>query len=362
MMNRDNTRFRVTAEEVARKCGVSRGTVDRALHGRSGISEKTREHILNTVEELGYRPHALARGLVKGRSLNIGLVTLSVHNPYISELIAATEMEARRNGYFTYVTNTDMEPDVEVECIEHLIDRSVDGIILQSINAGASYANWLESLQLPVVAFGNRISPNIPFVGIDDRTAAREATEYLHGHGYEEIAIVCPPLRYLGTTNIDAQEQRYLGFLDAMNRVAGPDKPPLVIRNKDFSALLDFVSNKNGDKAAVFCTSDIFALDVMNFLMERGYRIPRDVGIMGFDNIEILSYVRPRLATVDQMVKTIGQTAITRLLASVNGETIPANTVCPHRLVEGDSITTREASPDMSAVPPPSLEAESRYN
>lgn len=337
-------RARITAEDIAQKCGVSRGTVDRALHDRSGISEKTREYILETVKELGYRPHTLARALVKGRSFNIGLVTLSVRNHFIAELIASTEMEARSSGYFTYVTNTDMDPDVEVECIEHLVDRNVDGIILQSVKAGKDHAKWLETLPVPVVAFGNRISPNIPFVGIDDRTAAREATEYLHAQGYKQIAIVCPPLRYLGETNIDAQEQRYLGFLDAMNRLNGAADKPLVIAGKDFSPLLEFAPPKEEAKRAVFCTSDIFALDVMNYLTERGYRVPKDIGIMGFDNIEILSYVRPRLATVDQNVHRIGQTVIARVLACADGESIPANTECPHRLIEGDSIQSPNIS------------------
>lgn len=330
--------MRITAEEIAKRCNVSRGTVDRALHGRPGVREETRQLILDTVKELDYRPHALARGLAQGRTFTLGMVTLSLRNSFIAEFIASTEMLARERGYFTYITNTDMDANAEVECIEHLVDRNVDGLILHSVNVETDYVKWLENLPVPVIAAGNRVSPNVPFVGIDDRSAARKATEYILSLGYERVAIVCPPLRYLGVTNIDAQEQRYLGFLDAMNRVCNEHDAPVVIRTKDPSPLLNFIAGNPDAKKAVFCTSDIFAIDALDILTKAGYRVPDDVGIMGFDNIETLRHIRPRITTVDQEIDVIARTVVEKLLARVEGEPIPGNTECPYRILEGSSL------------------------
>jgi len=327
----------VTSEEIARRCGVSRGTVDRALHGRDGVSRKTRERILQAAEELGYRPHVLARSLVLGRTSTIGLVTLDLRNSFISELVTHSEMHARRRGYFTYVTNTDNEPEVEVDCINHLIDRRVDGIIVQSVHPTKDYARWLTGLPVPVVAIGNRISPNVHFVGIDDRGAAYEATRHLHDRGYDRFVIVCPPLRHLGSENIDAQEQRYLGFLDFIHSRTGDGDEPNVIQTKNLSQAVDIARSNSPARTAFFCTSDIFALGVLDALRDSGLRIPEDVGVMGFDNIDTLRYVRPRLATVDQEVETISKAAIDQLVALINKENVAAQCECPYQIVPGET-------------------------
>lgn len=327
----------VTSEEIARKCGVSRGTVDRALHGRDGVSRKTRERILEAAEELGYRPHALARSLVLGRTSTIGLVTFNLRNSFISELVTHSEMHARRRGYFTYVTNTDNEPEVEVDCINHLIDRRVDGIIVQSVHPTKDYARWLTSLPVPVVAIGNRISPNVPFVGIDDRRAAYEATRYLHDQGYNRFAIVCPPLRHLGSENIDAQEQRYLGFLDFIHSHTNGLGEPTVIQTKDMTQTVDIARANRPERTAFFCTSDIFALGVLDALRDSGLSIPEDAGVMGFDRIDTLRYVRPRLATVDQGVENISKTAVDQLVELINKESVAAQYDCPHLIVPGET-------------------------
>lgn len=328
--------MRANVDDIARLCGVSRGTVDRALHNRSGISEKTRKHILETAKSLNYRPNALARGLVSGKSQNIGFVALSLNNHLIAELATHIETEARLQGFFTFIINTELEPAEESECIEHLCERYVDGIILQSVKSGAAYTQWLESLSVPVVAIGNRISTNIPFVGINDRLAAREAVEHMQSLGYEDIAIICPPLRYLGIANIDAAEQRYLGYLEAMNRNRTGDT--LVVREKDLSKIMDFLRNGRNTKKGIFCTSDVFALEMIEFLQIAGFSVPEDVGVMGFDKIEILKYIRPRLTTVDQGAAEIGRKAVKVLLDRINNITTQNTIQCSHTIIKGETI------------------------
>lgn len=161
----------ITSKEIAEKCGVSRGTVDRALNNRSGVNEATKLKILETARELGYRPHFLARSLVKGKTMSIGAVIFDINNQLFPQLIHAVESRAREAGYFLNLTLTSKNPDIERDCLLHLADRKVDGIILLSVNAGPSFEQFIKKLNIPVVTFGNRISDTVPYVWIDDRKA-----------------------------------------------------------------------------------------------------------------------------------------------------------------------------------------------
>ena len=265
------------------------------------------------------------------------MVTLDLRNSFIAELVSYSEMHAREHGYFTYVTNTDNDPRVEMDCIRHLVDRRVDGIILQSVHPTTGYERWLSELTVPVVAIGNRISPNVPFVGIDDRAAAHAATRHIRRRGYDRIVLVCPPLRHLGSENVDAQEQRYLGFLDFCHSNGAMDDDPMVVRSKDLRCVREIAEANAPQRTAFFCTSDIFALDVLNTIRDSGLRIPDDVGVMGFDNIHTLRYVQPRLSTVDQEVEEISKASVDALVALIAKERVPAQTECSYAIIEGET-------------------------
>lgn len=128
--------MRITTEDIARICGVSRGTVDRALNNRPGISPKTKEKVLKVAKELGYRPNMIACSLAKGHTMSIGVVVFDLNNEFFAQLLNSIEIRARELGYFTYLVLTQKDPKVEKECLSHLVDRNVDGIILFSINKG----------------------------------------------------------------------------------------------------------------------------------------------------------------------------------------------------------------------------------
>jgi len=148
----------VTVKDIAEDCGISRGTVDRALHDRPGVNTETRRRVLASVKKLGYRPDMLAQGLVKGKSFSIGLVTFNMNNNFVTEFISSVEFGARQEGYFTYITNSDMKAEGEEDCINHLIQRRVDGIILQSMHPARGYARWLHRQGIPLITVGNRVS------------------------------------------------------------------------------------------------------------------------------------------------------------------------------------------------------------
>lgn len=179
--------------QLAKICGVSQGTVDRALNGRKGISPKTKEKILATAQEYGYCPNIHARSIAGGKSMLIGVVVFDLENQYFSDILTAIEKEFTANGYSTIAMFTNKDSKKEITCIENLYHMSVDGIVLCPINKGEEFENYLLSLNTPIVTIGNKLD-NIPFAGIDNALSMRETVEYVLSKGYEKLIYVKPRL------------------------------------------------------------------------------------------------------------------------------------------------------------------------
>lgn len=329
--------IKVTSNVIAEICGVSQGTVDRALNNRPGISGKTRERILETAEKLGYRPHHLARSLAKGCTMTIGLVVFDLYNRFFAQLANAIESSARQQGYFVYLTLTEKDKDTEKACIEHLMSRQVDGIIIFSVNKGKEFAAYLEKLKLPLVTICNRITEGFPFIGIDDYRAMKDAALHIAEKGYRRIIYVSPPLAYRDKSNIYAQERRLQGYLDALAE-AGDRLEAVIIEGGDYLEKLAALDLKNGVRTAVLCSNDIYALEVLRHLEARGLSIPEDAGLMGFDDIDMLRYVKPSLVTVAYPFEELGIMALESLLKQIKGGPEAADILLEHTIVEGNSL------------------------
>ncbi|WP_409341570.1 LacI family DNA-binding transcriptional regulator [Paenibacillus sp. MBLB4367] len=325
----------ITSKEIAEICGVSRGTVDRALNNRPGVNEATKQKVLETARQLGYRPHFLAQSLVRGRTMSIGAVIFDINNQLFPQLIHAVESRAREAGYFLNLTLTNKNPDIEKECLHHLADRKMDGIILLSVNTGATFEQFIQKLNIPVVTFGNRISGTVPHVWIDDRKAVRDAVTLLAAKGYEEIIYVCPPLSLRGQTNVYAVEQRFAGFQDALEQASHIRSH--VIDHKGYVEEIEGRLKANGRRKAIFCTSDKYALNIWLHLKKKGIRVPADAGLMGFDNIETLKYMTPSLSTVSYSLETIGNRLIDCLIGRIEGREVPPTTLVEHQIIKGES-------------------------
>jgi len=317
-------------------CGVSQGTVDRALNNRPGISEKTRQRILETAENLGYRPHFLARSLAKGRTKTIGLIVLDLYNRFFAQLVNAIEYNARQQDYFVHLTLTGKDGNTEKACIEHLMSRQVDGLILFTVNKGMEFSNYLQKLNIPLVTICNRVEGEFPFVGIDDYRAMKEATLHAVQKGYQRIIYVSPPLSFGNDMNIYSQEQRLKGCLDALDEING--LKPLIISERNFLSRLDAISLKDPLRTAVLCSSDIYALEILKHLEARGISVPADAGLMGFDNIDMLRYVKPSIATVSYPFEELGGKALDLLLKQMQGDVDTADRLLEHKILDGYSL------------------------
>lgn len=328
--------MRITTTELAEICGVSIGTIDRALHNRPGIKSETKEKILKMAKELGYRPHLLARGLKQGKTMTFGVVVFDLANQFFAQLVEEIEERAKDAGYFVYLTITEGNIEEELDYLDSLSSLNVDGIILDPINGGAKFSQYLKSLKTPIVTIGNRVSKAFPFIGVKDRQAIKDAVAFIAAKGYRRIVYVSPPLSYKGEENIYSVEERLAGYKEGLKDAQMPHKP-IVIGEKAYLEKLDTIP-LHEERTAILCSSDIYALEVLNYLRSKNITVPNDVGLMGFDRIQVLKYVTPSLSTIAYPIQELGRKAVACLLAQINNEPFAPIELLDHRLIEGASL------------------------
>ena len=320
--------------KLAELCGVSRGTVDRALHGRGEVSEKTRERVLRMAASLGYKPNLIGRALSTGRTMTLGVIVFDIDNSFFAEVVSAVEREARARGKMTLLALSRKEPELELHCIDYFAQKKVDGIIIIPVGKGRSFEKHLSGLGIPVVTFGNRISKSFPHVGIDDEAAAGDAVDYLLAKGYERIIYFCPPVRHKGTINLEAQERRLAGFeKTAKMRGCAYEVVP---EHEELKTLLSDASLKK-KRTAVFCSNDVYAIKLLNTAETLDLNVPSDFGVIGFDNLSILKYVKPRPASVAYPTDETGRWAVESVLSKLEGKPV-SNFIVPHSIVDGSTL------------------------
>ena len=328
----------ITTKDLAQMCGVSRTTVHRALSGVGRIHPDTKEMILRIARENDYRPDLLARGLVKGRTFNIGIVVLDVKNRYFAEMVSVIGAEANRRGYCMNIMLHDNDRETEKEQMTRLAAYHVDGIILSSVNEGEEYRAFLESLDVPIVTVDNKITDGLPFVSIDQRKAMQSAAERLYRKGYRRLVYVCPTFADSGKLNMYVHRERLRGFEDAQKSF--PDMEPMYLTDWRYLEQAEQLIDRE-KRTAFLCAADSFALDLMKQLRKNGLKTPADYGISGFDNIDTLDYVSPRLATVSNDVQDVAVTAAGLLFELIEGgqdEGLDCTRILPHTLIEGETV------------------------
>lgn len=283
--------LKITTSQLARICGVSQGTVDRALNNRKGISEQTKQRIINTAIGYGYRPTETIGKSAEEKIKQIGIIVFNLNNEYFSKLIMDIECVLREMGYAATVMFTHFNKQYEIDCIRKMYNMGVEGVILCSVNAGEEFANYLNSINMPVVAVGNDISC-VPYVGVDDFSEMRNITENVLMQGYDEIIYFSPAIKY---SDAYAQKRRFEGFIRAMQK-----------RTYSVITDIDEISEFYNENTAIICSNDYYALKV--YFKTKGARI------IGFDNIDILEKYKFPISSVSYSTMEIAQNAIDILL------------------------------------------------
>ena len=278
--------LRITTAELAQICGVSQGTVDRALNNRTDINAETKQRIINAAKQYGYREYVDSKTEIKTAG-QIGIIVFNLNNEYFSKLITETEFVLRELGFSAVIMMTHYDKQYEIECIRNMYNMGVKGIILCSVNSGDEFKNYLNLFDIPIVAVGNNIG-SVPYVGIDDFCAMRDMTEKLLSEGYTDLIYFSPALKY---KDAYAQESRYEGFLNAVS-----DRKYTLVTD------IDQIEECYNDKTAVICSTDYYAFQV--------YFKAKKAKIVGFDNLDAIKQYKLNIDSVGYSVSEIARSAI----------------------------------------------------
>ncbi|MFF7792878.1 substrate-binding domain-containing protein [Streptomyces sp. NPDC007991] len=333
----------VTLRDVAALAGVSSRTVSNVVNGYAPVSEDTRARVQRAVDELGYRPNVLARNLASGRSGQIAVVVPYLDTPYFAELLQGIIRAARVRGYNVLIDQTDGDAEHEKMFLSRGSQQLLfDGVIFSPLGLAQSDLSERDA-SLPLVVLGERVSDgSFDHIGIDDVTASREATEHLLGLGRRRVAAIGDQPYRTG----EAAQLRTRGYRLAHERAGVAVREEYVIstprfNRSDGATAMAHLLSLEEPPDAVFCYSDLVALGALHTLASRGLRVPEDIAIVGYDDIEDARYSNPPVTTVSPDKAMIAETAVERLLKRIGSSTpVPGREIrAPHRLIPRASTT-----------------------
>ena len=299
--------LRITTAELAQICGVSQGTIDRALNNRADINSETKKRIVSIAKQYGYRKYIDSD--VENKSVGqIGIIVFNLNNEYFSKLITETELILRELGFSAVVMMTHYDRQYEIECIRNMYNMGVQGIILCSVNSGEEFDNYLKLFDIPIVAVGNNIG-SVPYVGIDDFCAMKDMTEKLLAEGYTDLIYFSPALKY---EDAYAQKTRYEGFLTAVS-----DRKYSLVTD------IDQIEECYNDKTVVICSTDYYAFQV--------YFKAKNAKIVGFDNLDAIKKYKLNIDSVGYSVSEIARSAIDIIVGKKSGNFIVAYKIIEHK-------------------------------
>lgn len=311
---------RISQHDIAKKLGVNVSTVSRALNGQKGVSEVLRQKILSLANEQGYSPNPFATSLRYDTTRTIGVVVPDVSFSHFAHIVKRIEAEARKAGYMCIITDTNDSYDNEKECVQHLVNMHVDGIIICLSQETTDYTHLLmaKARNIALVLFDRAADADISSVVINDADSARQATHYLVNGGARRIA-------FLGASNKMKQTaDRKHGYIEALHERNIPIRKELVkchdaSFNSGLSDTLELLDLPEPPDA-IIATHGLLVLSAFHAIMSRKLRIPEDIAIIGYMSDWISEMTTPRLSFVKQNLKEMGVEAFSLLLNQINGD------------------------------------------
>lgn len=301
-----------TIGDVARRARVSTATVSRVLAGHGRARPETRERVFAAARDLGYRPSGVARSLRQRATRTMGLIVTDIENPFFPQLVRAVEDAARELGYAILLCNAAEDPERESGYLELLVDRWVDGVVIAASSLGGRHREWLADAPLPIVLVNSTdLEIGLSTIASDNYEGGRLAARHLADLGHERFGLIAGPPR-----NIDGPD-RLAGARDAL-RAAG-------IAAECILVAADEAGVAGGERAAAeilgrdrrvtafVAYNDLMAIGAMRAVRSAGLRVPADVSVVGFDNVDLSEYVDPPLTTIAQATSEMGHWAVTQL-------------------------------------------------
>lgn len=315
--------------DVARLAGVSYQTVSRVLNEHPSIRPATRDRVLEVIAQIGYRPNQAARALVTARSRTIGVLTGQTANYGPTTSVTAIEQAAREAGYRLSITSIASNEVTSIKAaLDHLLTQSVEAIVVIAPQVRVLEAIREMAIDVPYVTLQNADLDGAHSMSVDQVAGARMAMRHLIELGHTEIMHISGPRDWI---EADARMQ---GYLDAMDAADLRTRAPIL---GDWTASFGYYAGlellRFRDFTAVFASNDQMALGFMHACREVGLEIPRDISVVGFDDIPEAAHFAPPLTTIRQNFGEIGRRAVSQLLGALQGESLEHEQIRPELML-----------------------------
>ncbi len=308
---------KITLKDIAVKTGFTINTVSRALKDKEDISETTREFIKETANDMGYIPNAIAGSLRSGVTKTIAVILGDISNPHFSILVKEIETSARRQNYNTFIINTDEKSEIEEEAIHSALGKNVDGIIICPTQKSENNIRYLKKTGVPFVLIGRYFKNiNTDYVVCDDVNGGYFATRHLIERGHRRILFLNGP------DYISSSIERHEGYKKALSENNIEYDSGLVheisITSGESNKIISRIIKSDIKFTAIFAFSDMIAWETIHVLNRNGLRVPEDVAIVGFDNIQSKLQFPVLLTSISTSKSKMSKRAVEVLLKRIN--------------------------------------------
>jgi LacI family transcriptional regulator len=333
---------RVTIRTVAEDAGVSVAAVSKVLRDAYGVSDALRDKVQASMQKLGYRPHAAARGM-RGQTYTLGFLIPDLHNPFFADIMAGVNTALERTQYQTLLGVSDSARTMERALVDNMIDRRMDGLIIIGPRMPREEVARITE-QVPVVLIGYHSDEQRHFdtVNKDDQLGATLVVQHLVASGYKHIAYISQalddPEQMMVTTH------REIGFRRAMQQ-EGLSRYLQVVpapqTSRELQTIARHLLQSRNRPEAIFCWTDFVALEVLSVAHDLGLSVPGDLAVVGYDNTGYCDLAQNSLTSIDQSGQVLGLQAARLLIERIKGREQSEHFVVTPRLVARNSSAPR---------------------
>ncbi len=303
---------------VAARARLSTATVSRTINSSELVRPRTAEKVRRAIQELNYYPNTQARALVSGRSRMFGLIISDIVNPFFPELVKSFEFAAIHRGYEVIVANTDYSSERMGGCVRRMIERSVDGVAIMTSEIDRHLLQELSLRQLPIVFLDvGKIKPRISNIRVDYSKGIGEAVEHIVALGHRRIGFISGPL------TLKSARTRRSAFLKCIDACGVGQRQQSIVEGNhkidggEFAMLQLLRLSKR--PTAVLTSNDLTAIGALRAITRIGLRVPGDISVIGFDDIELSQFTQPPLTTIRLSRDELGRKAFDALYETVEG-------------------------------------------
>jgi DNA-binding LacI/PurR family transcriptional regulator len=299
-------------KEIADRAAVSTATVSRTLNRSNLVKPKTAEKVWRVIRELGYYPSSQARALVSGRSHMLGLIISDIVNPFFPEVVKSFEFAAIHHGYDVIVANTDYSPDRMATSVRRMIERQVDAVAILTSEIEPHLLDELSRRKLPIVFLDvGKVKPLISNIRVDYGKGIREAVQHIVSLGHRRIGFISGPL------TLKSAKVRRAAFLACISNCGIKDRQRIVVEGNHKvdggdTAMTHMLALPD-PPTAVLASNDLTAIGAMRAIHRAKLRVPDDISLVGFDDIELTESTQPPLTTIRLSRSELGEKAFEAL-------------------------------------------------